>query len=300
MKKWTSDQIPSQQGKIIIVTGANAGLGFATSEELVRKGATVIMAVRDQEKGEKAKQKILSQAVNAEVDVQTLDLSDLVSVKAFARRINHKYPRIDTLINNAGVMKFDGRSESVQGFELQLATNHLGHFLLTKRLLPLLEQSHEGRIVVVSSLVTNMKAAGIYFDDLHFQQGYDRMKAYAQSKLANLMFVLDLADKLKQSGSKVKVVAAHPGYTATDLQRHMGIAGVIMNALMAQSVEMGRLPQLRAATDTAVLSGEYYGPANFSTYRGYPKVCKMTDLAMDKAVRDKLWQLTEVMVGETF
>ena len=300
MKKWTSDQIPSQQGKVIIVTGANAGLGYATSEELARKGARIIMAVRDQEKGEQAKQKILAQVADAEVDVQTLDLSDLVSVKAFVSRINNKYSCIDTLINNAGVMKFDGRGESVQGFELQLATNHLGHFLLTKMLLPLVEQSSEGRIVVVSSLVTNMKAAGIYFDDLHFNQGYDRMKAYAQSKLANLMFVLDLAEKLKQRGSKVKVVAAHPGYTATDLQRHMGMAGVIMNALMAQSVEMGRLPQLRAATDASVISGEYYGPANFATYRGYPKVCKMTELAMDKTVRDKLWQLSEVMVGESF
>ena len=300
MSNWTTSNIPSVDGKRVVITGGNSGIGLGTATELARKGADLIIAIRDLNKGAEAVRFITKQVPNAKVAMVHLDLSNLTSVRTCARQLKTDYDCIDILINNAGVMMFKDRLLSPQGYEMQLATNHFGHFVFTHELLPLLESSEQGRIVVISSLVTNMKAAAIYFDDINFNKSYDPMKAYAQSKLANLMFILDLANLLKERQSKILVVGAHPGYTATNLQRHMGLLGTVMNALMAQSINMGILPSLRAATDPNASSGDYFGPNKLAGYRGYPELAKMTDLAHDADNRSKLWQLTELCTETRF
>lgn len=293
MKNWSTKDMPSQAGKRVLITGANSGIGFGTALELARKGAEVILAVRSTNKGQQAVAEIKRKYPTAKLSVAELDLADLESVRSCVNQLKEQYQHIDVLINNAGVMLADRRRQSKQGYELQLATNHFGHFLLTQQLLPLLEAAQAPRIVIVSSLVADMKGANIYFDDLHFEQSYQFIPSYGQSKLANLMFAIDLEQQLAQRKSRIKVLCCHPGYTATNLQNSMGLTGKIMNALMAQSIEMGCLPTLRATTDPNAKSGEYYGPRRFAGYRGHPIVCDMPKKALNQEVRNKLWQLTE-------
>lgn len=297
MKKWTTTDIPPQNNRRVLITGANSGIGLGTALELARKGAEIILAVRNIEKGKQAAQTIKTTVPDANIMIQALDLADLNSVQACIEAIKQRFDHIDVLINNAGIMMPKERMLSAQGYEIQLATNHFGHFAFTKGLLPLLEKSDDGRIVVVGSIITNMKIAQIYFDDLQFSKNYNPSKSYAQSKLANLMFLLDLATYLETNKSSVRAIGTHPGYTATNLQQHMGLLGTVMNALMAQPVHMGALPSLRAATDPQVKSGEYYGPVKFFGYRGYPERCKMTDVALDQPARKRLWQITEELTG---
>ncbi|BDY05768.1 oxidoreductase [Ferrimonas sp. YFM] len=300
MTRWTTRQIPDQSGKVALITGANAGLGLGTATELAKKGAEILMAVRSTSKGEQARQLILKQVPQAKVSILPLDLADLESVAALGKELRQRQQPLDLLINNAGVMFLPKRQESAQGHEMHWATNHLGHFALTHELLPLLEAAPAGRIVTVSSLAAKMGPADIYYDDIHFEQKYDYVAAYAQSKLANAIFFSELNERLRAAGSKVISVGAHPGYTATDLQRHMGLLGIVSNTLFAQRIDMGILPTLRSATDLGVKGGDYFGPANFANFRGYPKPNRLPKPAADQQQRSKLWTLTELQTGIAF
>lgn len=297
---WTTENIPSQNGKRILITGANSGIGLEAAKVLASKGAEVILAVRNLDKGKLAQQEILALVPSANTSVIALDLSDLDSVNSCVKQLIETDKKIDVLINNAGVMMLNQHTKSVQGHEIQWATNHLGHFSFTAGLLPLLEKAEQPRIVTLSSLVAKMKAADIYYQDLNFEKRYDKMAAYAQSKLANAMFAVELDKRLKESGSKVVSIAAHPGYTATNLQQHMGLLGTVMNTLMAQKIEMGALPTLKAATDPSLKGGEYIGPMKMSNYRGYPGFNTLPTSAEDANHRQKLWHTTERILGLNF
>lgn len=291
-KNWTSHSIPSIENKTFLVTGANSGLGYGTSKELARKGAKVIMSVRNTEKGQTALDKIKAEIPDADLSLMKLDLADLEDVKRFIREFGEKYQKLDVLINNAGVMMPVNRFETRQGFEGQFGTNHLGHFVLTLGLLDLIESTPDSRIVVVSSMVANMKTAAIHWDDLQWTGSFNKMASYAQSKLANLMFSMELHNRLTEKNSPTICLAAHPGYTATNLQQHMGLTGKIMNFLLAQKLEMGILPTLRAATDPDAKGGEYYGPAKMMNSRGYPVLNDPNPVAMDKKITKRLWDVS--------
>jgi len=297
---WNTTNIPSQKGRIFLITGANSGLGLGTAKALVKKDAHVVMAVRNMNKGTIAYNEILQETPKAKLDLLQVDLSDLNSVKQFAVEFKSKYDKLDVLINNAGVMMPVQRFETKQGFEGQFGTNHLGHFVLTNELFNLIEKTPNSRIVTLSSLVAKMKGGNIYWDDLQFVKSYDKMNSYAQSKLANMMFGLELHKMLKDSGSKTISVIAHPGFTATNLQQHMGLQGRIMNFLMAQKIDMGVLPSLRAATDPNVKGGEYYGPAKMSNWRGYPIVNTPAEKSLNLNDRKKLWEISEQLTNSQF
>jgi NAD(P)-dependent dehydrogenase (short-subunit alcohol dehydrogenase family) len=298
--KWTTDQIPSQTGKIVLVTGANSGLGFYSAKALAEKGAFVIMAVRNLNLGKVAQQKITEACPDAKTEVLPLDLADLESIRQFARIVGDKHKKLDILINNAGVMFPPHREETRQGFELQFGVNHIGHFALTAQLFDLMKASGNSRIVTVSSLVGKLKMAAIHWDDLQWKKEYRKNSAYAQSKLANLMFTLELQERLDKNLIPVKSVAAHPGYSSTNLQRHLRLAGKIGNFLLAQKAEIGMLPSLRAATDPAVKGGDYYGPIKMMGMFGYPQLCEYNPKALKKEERQKLWKISEELTGEKF
>lgn len=298
---WNTKQIANQAGKRYLITGANSGIGLETAKVLAAKGADIIMAVRNLEKGRVARSSIIQSVPEARIDLVELDLSDLTSVQRCIQKLINKNQVIDVLINNAGLMKFDGtRGESAQGHEVMWATNHLGHFALTAGLIPLLEKAASPRIVTLSSLVARFKNAGIYYQDLNFEAAYNSMTAYSQSKLANIMFAKELHQRLLKSDSKIISIAAHPGYTATNLQRHMGILGRIMNATMAQKLSMGALPTLMAATDPGLTGGEYIGPMQMKNWRGYPGLNRAPVAAEDAAQRSLLWDTSESILGLSF
>lgn len=297
---WNSNQIEDQSGKRFLITGANSGIGLEAAKVLASKGAEVILAVRNLNKGQQAVKEIETLSPGAKTQLIRLDLSDLQSVADCVQQLNEQNKAIDVLINNAGVMLLKQRTLSAQGFEIQWATNHLGHFALTQGLLPLLERAAQPRVVTLSSMVAKMKAADIYYENLNFEHNYDKMAAYAQSKLANAMFAAELQQRLQQSGSNVISVAAHPGYTATNLQQHMGLLGVVMNALFAQKISMGALPTLLAATAPHLQGGEYIGPMKMSNSRGYPDNNTLPEPATDVPQRQRLWQTTEEILGQPF
>lgn len=299
-KNWSTANIPSLEGKVFLVTGANSGLGFGTSKELARKGAKVVMTARNLSKGEAAIAEIKKEIPNANLELIQLDLADLEQVKVFVKKFKSKFNQLDVLINNAGVMMPNDRFETKQGFEGQFGTNHLGHFVLTEGLMEVLEATPHARVVVLSSLVAKMGKAAIYWDDVQFEKSYDKMATYAQSKLANMMFAAELNQKLIETNSSVTCVMAHPGYTATNLQQHMGITGTIMNFLFAQKMEMGILPTLRAATDPNVKGGEYYGPRNMGNWRGYPVLNEPNPIANNRQETKRLWELSEVLTKVRF
>jgi NAD(P)-dependent dehydrogenase (short-subunit alcohol dehydrogenase family) len=297
MTAWTFNDIPDQTGRTAIVTGANTGIGYETARMLAEKGANVVLACRDVGKGKAALEAILAKKPAGKVTVDALDLSDLDSVAAFARAFEASHERLDLLINNAGVMVPPlGRTK--QGHELQLGTNHLGHFALTGRLLPLLERTEGSRVVVVSS--TAQSAGTIDFDDLDWKsRSYSPWRAYGQSKLANMMFALELARRLRAAGSKVRVTAAHPGYTATDLQRTSGLAR-LFNPLFAMKPPDGALPTLRAATDPAAESGSYWGPSGVFELGGPPAPAKIPARATNEEVAARLFEVSEVLTDVSF
>lgn len=297
---WNTQNIPSQKGKLFIVTGANSGLGLETTRELVKKDAKVVMAVRNLEKGKTALNDIKKDVLNADLELMQVDLSDLNSIKEFAKTFKSKYDKLDVLINNAGVMMPVKRFETKQGFEGQFGTNHIGHFVLTKELFDVIDNTPNSRIVTLSSLVAKMKKGHIYWDDMQFEKSYDKMASYSQSKLANMMFGLELDKKLKENNSNTISVLVHPGYTATNLQKHMGLQGKIMNFLFAQNVKMGILPTLRAATDKNVKGGEYYGPEKMSNWRGYPVLNEPNTEALNRKITQKLWDVTEELTQVKF
>ncbi len=294
MSRWTFDNIPDQSGRRALVTGANTGIGFETARMLALKGAKVILCARNRDKGKEAVERIVAEKVDAEVSLELLDLSDLNNVKAFADRIVETNEGLDLLILNAGVM-VPPESKTAQGFELQFGVNHLGHFALTGALLPLVNSSEGARVVVVSS--TAATRGEMNFEDLNFEKrGYQAWPAYSQSKLANQLFTLELQRRVKGAGLKTLVTAAHPGWTATDLQRTSPTAS-FFNRFVAMKPPQGALPTLRAAVDAQVEGGEYFGPGGFMQMRGYPKQVGMVKKAKSLGDAERLWKISEEWTG---
>ncbi len=297
MIAWTFDDIPTQAGRTAIVTGANSGIGRETARMLVRKGADVVLACRDRARGQAAVDQILAEKPAGSAELGTLDLSDLDSVATFAAGFARTHQRLDLLVNNAGVM-VPPLGRTAQGFELQFGTNHLGHFALTGRLLPLLLRTPGARAVVVSSIVHNF--GRIDFDDLNWERRpYNAWGAYSQSKLANLLFALHLGRRIGAAAAELRVTAAHPGWTATDLQRTAGIVRRL-GPLLAMSPAEGALPTLRAATDPAAAAGSYWGPSRFFELNGPPAAARISRRAKDEATATRLWAASEAMTGVSF
>ncbi|CAN5654651.1 oxidoreductase [soil metagenome] len=287
---WTATDLPSQEGRTIVVTGANSGLGLIAARRLAGAGAHVVLAVRDVEKGKAA-----AASITGDTEVRPLDLADLSSVRSFAEGWTGD---LDVLVNNAGVMLVPER-RTADGFELQVGTNHLGHFALTNLLLPHITD----RVVTVASQAH--RAGKIDLDDLNWERRrYQSWGAYGQSKLANLLFTVELQRRLDEAGSTVRALAAHPGYASTNLQSHseskvMGLLMRIGDAVMAQSDEMGTLPVLFAASQD--LPGDsYVGPDGFQEQRGHPKLVGRSARASDKATAIRLWSLSEDLTGTEF
>ncbi len=300
--KWSSEQIPDQSGRTAIVTGANSGLGLATARELARHGARVVLACRNTAKGESALAEIRADAPDAQVELAALDLSSLDSVRSFAERYRADHDGLDLLINNAGLMA-PPRGVTADGFELQLGTNHLGHFALTGRLIGAMEGRTGARVVTLSSGMH--KVGRINFDDLQSERRYSRWRAYGQSKLADLMSALELDRRLRAAGSTISSVAAHPGYAATNLQSAAPplvdrLALTVTNAIVAQSADMGALPTLYAATCPDLEGGSYVGPDGLGELRGYPRICTPSRAARDEAVAARLWSVSEELTGAHF
>ena len=301
---WTPARIPALDGARAVVTGANSGIGFHTALELARHGAAVVLACRDAGRGDEALGQVRVQAPGASVELQVLDVSDLTSVRAFVAGFAG---RLDLLVNNAGVMAIPRRL-SADGFELQLATNHLGHFALTGLLLPeLLRGSVAGgpaRVVTVSSNAHRM--GRLHTDDLMGERSYTRWGAYARSKMANLLFMQELQRRADAAGARLASLAAHPGWAATNLQsaasRMTGSRlghrlAAVGNALLAQPAELGAWPTLRAAADPAARGGQYYGPSGFAEQRGFPELVGMSPAARDGAAATWLWAESERLTG---
>ena len=293
--KWTAENIPDQSGKVVIVTGSSSGIGYEAARVLANKNAKVIIAVRNFKKGENAKAKIMSKNSKADVRVMKIDLSDLSSIKDFADEINQKFEKLDLLINNAGVM-IPPYSKTKDGFELQFGTNHLGHFALTLQLLNLIERTPNSRIVNVAS--SAHKYGNINFGDLSWEnRKYKAWRAYGDSKIANLYFTKELAKRLVDK--KILVTAAHPGWTATDLQRHSGFFE-FANKFFAMPTEQGALPTLRAATDKNAKSGDYFGPDGWQEWKGFPVLVQPNALAKNDAIAQKLWKVSEELTKIKF
>jgi len=297
-EKWNTENILSQKGRIVIVTGSSSGIGYETARVLANKQASVIIAVRNLDKGNKALAKIIQQNKDADVRVMELDLANLASVKNFAENFQKNYSRLDLLINNAGVM-IPPYSKTTDGFELQFGTNHLGHFALTGQLLKLLISTQGSRIVNVSSGAHNF--GNLDFDDLNWEKrNYAQWTAYGDSKLANLYFTYELDRKLKEQGINTVVTASHPGWTATELQRTAGDVMKYLNGIFAQDITMGALPTLRAAIEEGLKGGEYFGPNGFMEISGYPVKVESNQLSKDRAIAQKLWVVSEQLTGVKF
>jgi NAD(P)-dependent dehydrogenase (short-subunit alcohol dehydrogenase family) len=296
-KKWNAENISNQKGKVAIVTGSSSGIGFEAARVLAGKDATVIIAVRNLEKGKTAAQKINNEFENADLHILELDLANLESVKNFAEDFKKEYSHLDLLINNAGVM-IPPYSKTADGFELQFGTNHLGHFALTGRLLDILINTENSKIVNVSSMAH--KQGNLDFDDLNWEKRkYSAWKAYGDSKIANLYFTFKLDKKLKENNLKIITTAAHPGWTSTELQRHSGLIA-FFNSFASQDISMGALPTLRAAIDAEAKGGEYFGPKGFMEIRGYPIKVDSNDLSKDEKIAKKLWEVSQELTGVRF
>jgi NAD(P)-dependent dehydrogenase (short-subunit alcohol dehydrogenase family) len=304
MSKWTVEDAGDLSGRTAIVTGANSGLGYEVTEGFARAGTRVVMACRSTDRGAGARAEIRETVPGADLDVLELDLASLASVASFAERFRSEYDDLHVLCNNAGVMAIP-RSETEDGYETQFGVNHLGHFALTGRLLPdLLDTEGETRVVTQSSGLH--ERGEIDFEDLQGERSYDEWDAYAQSKLANVLFAYELDRRLEAAGvDAVKSVACHPGYAATNLQYRgpeqsgskLRLAAMkVANAVVAQSASKGALPMLYAAT-AGVDGGEYVGPGGLMTMRGYPSVQRSSDRSYDEATAERLWSVSEELTG---
>jgi NAD(P)-dependent dehydrogenase (short-subunit alcohol dehydrogenase family) len=296
---WDTERIPDQTGRVAVVTGANSGLGLVTARELARAGARVVLACRNLDKGHVAVDEVRAAVPGAQLQLEQLDLASLDSVRGFADRFKATHDGLDLLINNAGVMA-PPRRRTADGFELQFGTNHLGHFALTGLLLEAMEGRDDARVVTLSS--NAHKFGRIAFDNLNGDSRYFRWRAYGQSKLANLLFMLELDRRLRAAGSTVKSLAAHPGYAATNLQSAAPplfdrIVMKVSNAVVAQSDEMGALPPLYAATEPGLEGGTYVGPDGAGEHRGYPTIVQPNGAARDEATARRLWQVSEELTG---
>ncbi|MFA9503165.1 oxidoreductase [Natrinema sp. H-ect1] len=302
---WTADDIPDQSGRTIVITGANSGIGLEATRELARNGATVIMACRSTERGADAADGIREDIPGADLRVEACDLGDLASVRDFAARLEES---IDVLVNNAGVMAIP-RSETDDGFETQFGVNHLGHFALTGLLLENLglETEPDSRVVTVSSGVH--ENGKIDFDDLQHEDGYDKWDAYAQSKLANVLFAYELERRLLTADANAASMAVHPGYANTQLQlrgpeqsgsRLRKAAMRVLNTVAAQSAAMGALPTLYAATAPEAEGGAYYGPGGLMNMRGTPERQASSDRSYDEDTARRLWRVSSELTGVTY
>jgi NAD(P)-dependent dehydrogenase (short-subunit alcohol dehydrogenase family) len=313
-RHWTIADVPEQGWRTAVITGGNTGLGFQLAQVLAGRGARVIIACRDRDKARRAVAEMataarrsrqvigLREGPTPDLHVVELDLARLSSVRDAAAELKAKFPVIDLLINNAGVM-MTPYARTEDGFELQFGTNHLGHFALTGLLIDQLAQSPAGaRVVTVSSLVH--RRGSIDFDDLMWERGYSRTGAYARSKLANLLFAYELQRQLASSGARVISVAAHPGYSTTDLTRNMPrllrAGSRAAEPFIAQSPAMGALPLLRAATDEKVAGGQYYGPGNLLETKGNPKLVRSSARSYDQELARRLWETSEKLTGVSF
>jgi NAD(P)-dependent dehydrogenase (short-subunit alcohol dehydrogenase family) len=301
MAKWTTADIPDQTGRVAVITGANTGLGYETAAALAAKGAHVVLAVRNLDKGKDAVALISERSPNVDVALQELDLTSLESIRAAAEQLRSDYDRIDLLINNAGVM-YTPKSTTKDGFELQFGTNHLGHFAFTGLLLDRLLPVAGSRVVTVSS-VGHRILADIHFDDLQWEHSYNRVSAYGQAKLANLLFTYELQRLLAPHGTTI-AAAAHPGMSDTELMRNMPAPLITaferVAPLVAQDPAMGALPTLRAATDPTVLGGQYYGPAGFAQTRGFPHIVGSSKKSHDVDRQRRLWTVSEELTGVVY
>jgi len=303
-EKWTADQIPDLSGRTALVTGANSGIGLRAAEALAAARARVLMGCRDPSKAARALANLLDAHPGAEAEVIQLDLADLAAVERTAEEVSAMSGPLDLLINNAGVMA-PPRMETADGFELQLGTNHLGHFALTGRLLPELLAADAGRVVNVSS--TAHRQGKMDFDDLNWEQGYSRWPAYGRSKLANLLFTFELDRRLRDADQRAIAVACHPGYSATNLQSAgpgEGTLGLVLkpvmkltNVFLAQSDEMGALPTLYAATAADVEGGDYIGPDGIAEARGHPTKVGCSSRAHDVEDAGRLWEASIQLTG---
>ena len=300
--RWTAADVPSQSGRVAVVTGASGGIGLETATVLAQHGATVVLGCRDERKGGQAASEIRAAAPGADVRLVHLDLASLGSVRQAADEILADCPRLDLLINNAGVM-YVPFQRTEDGFELTLGTNHLGPFALTGLLLPRLLATPGARVVTVSSVAH--RYGKMHFDDLMLTSDYQPDPAYGQSKLANLLFSYELGDRLAAAGAGTASLAAHPGVVLTDLwrtspgwQRALISPRLrLINFWTAQPVSQGALPTLRAATDPAAQGGEYYGPGGFHEYTGRPVRVESTAASHDPAAQQRLWDISEQLTG---
>lgn len=301
MSKWTPRQMPQQQGRLAIVTGANSGIGYQTARYLSRVGAAVILACRNREKGEAARAKIVSANPAAQVEVRVLDVADLDSVRRFAEEFLNENKPLDLLINNAGVMAIPQRRTTPQGFEMQFGTNHLGHFALTGLLLPALLRQPNSRVVTVASIAH--KGGKLNFDDLNAERSYAPRGAYQQSKLANVVFGLEFDRRLRARSAETTSVIAHPGVAVTNIVSNgmgNGLKGRIVNVLLpfvAQSDDRGSWPLLYAATSPEAHGGGYYGPNGIAEVKGTPVEVKPKPHALDPAAGQRLWEISERLTG---
>ncbi|MEV7617116.1 oxidoreductase [Streptomyces sp. NPDC089799] len=297
--RWTADDIPDQSGRTVLVTGANSGLGYVTARELARRGAHVILTARNADKGRAALAGLRGELPGASAELRLLDLADLDSVRAFADALDTP---VDVLVNNAGIM-MPPRSLTAQGFESQFGTNHLGHFALTGLLLDRLRAGRDPRIVTVTS--TLHKNGAIHFDDLDGARSYSPRGFYAQSKYANVLFGLELDRRLRASGSPVRSLLAHPGYSATNLQSS-GPTGLlrsilkVTNRLVAQDVETGALNQLYAAASPRAQGGQFIGPDGRNESKGHPTLVQPAESAKDPETARRLWDLSENLTAVTY
>ncbi len=290
---WTPDTMPDLSGKTVLITGANSGLGLESTRMLAGRGARVVMACRNRDKGEQARHEVRAAHPEARLDLMQVDLADLGSVRDFAHSFRQHYERLDVLMNNGGIMA-PPRQYTRDGFEMQFGVNHLAHFALTGLLLDQLETAPDPRVVLISSFAHRM--GEIYFDNLNAEKWYQRWKFYGQSKLANLMHALELDRRLRADGSSIRAVPVHPGYSATGLQRTVA-GGGFFNALFAQSQTKGAYPQVFAATSELAESGTYYGPHGFMELWGMPAEADMRKLAQNEDVARQLWRVSEDMTG---
>ncbi len=295
--KWDIRDIRDQTGKTAIVTGGSSGLGLETASVLAQKNARVIIAVRNLEKGNAASNVIKKTFPDADITIMKLDLSDLSSITAFAGKFNSRFSQLDLLINNAGVMA-PPFQKTTDGFELQMGTNHLGHFALTGHLIDVIKNTPKSRIVTVSSMAHKM--GNIDFDDLNWEKrSYKKWNAYGDSKIANLYFTYALQKRLEQDGSHVIAAAAHPGWTATELQRHTLLFSTL-NHVFAQTIPMGTLPTLYAAVHEDVNGSDFIGPSGVMEVRGYPRKVTSNSLSRNEKNAEKLWDLSQQLTRVQF
>lgn len=304
MTDWTIANIPPQAGKLAVVTGATGGLGYQTAMRLAQAGAEVVLTGRNKAKGREAVSKIRNQFPDANISFEALDLANLSSVAGFARDFATAHPSLDLLINNAGVMALPTRQTTADGFEMQFGTNYLGHYALTAQLLPLLRRAHQPRVVSLSSIAH--RTGFIQFSDLQGERFYSPWKAYNQSKLAMLMFALELQRRNDAAGWNLMSSASHPGWARTDLFANgpgfglISLASQFAAPLFSQSAESGALPTLYAATSPQAEGGGYYGPNGLYELRGPPAPARIMPQARDKAAAAKLWDVSQQLTGVSF